>query len=104
MSCGHADRPRGVRASGRARLPAHAALAAAGAAAAPSFGSFALNLDGLGIEHDTADLDEIDPGAMRRAAEALLAEADDPDRAEADRRIAAAALARLYGLVQESPA
>ena len=59
---------------------------------------------GAGIQPDppALDLDGIDrAGALRRAAEALLAEAQDPALGAAERDIAASALARLYGLAQE---
>ena len=47
-------------------------------------------------------LDQIDrAGALRQAAEVLLAEAGDAALSQADRDIAQAALARLYALTQE---
>ena len=48
------------------------------------------------------DLDLIDrAGALRHAADALLADTTDPQRSQADRDISAAALSRLYSFAQE---
>lgn len=89
-------------ATGRLPLAGRAALEAAAQAAAPDFGWFSHDLSGLASEARPCDLDGIDRGgALRQAAEALLAEAGDPDRSAADRAVAAAALSRLYGLAQE---
>ena len=40
-------------------------------------------------------------GALRHAADALLADTTDPQRSQADRDISAAALSRLYSFAQE---
>lgn len=90
-----------VLASGRARLAARTALAAEINRAAPDFALLDLDSAGLVTECDVEDLDRIDrAGALREAADALLAESDDPALSAADRVIAAAALARLYGYAQ----
>lgn len=88
--------------SGRLPLAARTALEADLAARAPEFGWFAADLSALAVEALPEDLDQIDrAGALRQAAEVLLAEAGDPGLPQADRDIAAAALARLYALAQE---
>lgn len=88
--------------TGRLPLADRAALEAALAARAPDFGWFAADLTALGVEAQPDDLDRIDrAGALRQAAEALLAEAGNPALAAAERDTAAAALARLYALAQE---
>lgn len=90
-----------VVASGRAGLAARTALAAEIANAAPDFAWLALDDTGLATECDVGDLDRIDRGgALREAADALLAESDDDSRSAADRTLAAAALARLFGYAQ----
>lgn len=65
----------------------------------PDFATFEARLDGLDLDHDTVDLDEIDAttGALRQTAETLLAEAADNSLPDAERKTAQAALARLYG-------
>jgi hypothetical protein len=56
----------------------------------------------LGTLHSVTDLDAIDQaGAMRLAAQRLMAEAENGALAEADRDIAAAALNRLYAYATE---
>ena len=91
-----------VRASGWAPMPGHAALSSIAERHAPEFAYLDLDTDGLGTLHNVADLDEIDhAGAMRLAAEQLMAEAEDPSLSEDDRAIAAAALSRLYAYAQE---
>lgn len=90
---------------GRLPLAERTRLEAALARLAPDFGWFEAALSELATDVETDDLDLIDrAGALRRAAEALLDEARDPARAQADREIAGAALARLYALVQEGRA
>jgi hypothetical protein len=87
---------------GRLPLAGHAALAAAIDRAAPGFGWFAADLSALAIAARPDDLDRIDRGgALRQAAERLMAEADDPALPPADRDTAAAALSRLYALAQQ---
>ncbi|GGH51460.1 DNA repair exonuclease [Frigidibacter albus] len=90
-------------ARGRLALPERAALSAACAAAAPDFGWFDADFAGLATEARPDDLDLIDRGgALRAAAEALLAEAENPALAAAEREVAAAALSRLFALSQEA--
>ena len=96
-----------VRLIARGRLPLseRTTLADACARLAPDFGWFAADLTGLASDVQPDDLDRIDrAGALRRAAETLLAEARDPSLAQDARDVAGAALARLYALVQEGRA
>jgi DNA repair exonuclease SbcCD nuclease subunit len=87
---------------GRLPLAERAALEADLAHRAPDFGWFSADLTGLGVEALPDDLDQIDrAGALRQAAETLLAEAGDPGRSQLERDTAASALARLYALSQE---
>jgi hypothetical protein len=82
---------------GRVDPAGRAALASALDRVAPDFGWFGWDTGGLATQVSASDLDLIDrAGALRAAAEALAAEAADPARSEADRRIAAAALDRLF--------
>jgi len=86
-----------IKAGGWASLAGHAGLRAAADRHAPEFAFLDLVTDDLGTLHDVSDLDAIDhAGAMRLAAERLMAEAGDGTLAEAERDIAAAALNRLY--------
>ena len=90
--------------AGRVRPSSRAALERGFAAVAPDFAFAELRLDGLGLEHDLDDLDVIDRGgALRAAAEVLLAEATDPALPPADRSAASTALARLYGFAGDAP-
>ena len=90
-----------IVASGRARLAARTALSAAFNDAAPDFAYLDLDDTALATSCESVDLDVIDrAGALREAADRLLADADDPRRAEADRDIAQAALIRLFSLAQ----
>lgn len=86
-----------LRATGRARPDARAALDRAIARAAPDFLWHSADLDALALAHDTADLDRIDrQGALRAAAERLAAEADDPALPAQARATAQAALSHLF--------
>lgn len=88
--------------TGRLPLADHAALETDLAARAPDFGWFAADPSSLAVEALPEDLDQIDrAGALRQAAEVLLAEAGSPSLSQADRDTASAALARLYALTQE---
>lgn len=88
--------------TGRLPLADRAALEADLSHRAPDFGWFSQDLTGLAVVAMPEDLDQIDrAGALRQAAEALLAEAGDSSLSQADRDTAAAALARLYTLTQE---
>lgn len=61
------------------------------------------NLEGLGMVHDTSDLDQIDrQGALRAAADVLAFEMDDPARAPDDRAAARAALSFLFAYAAEA--
>lgn len=87
--------------TGRLTLSERAGLEAALAETAPDFGWFDADLSALAAEVQGGDLDRVDrSGALRQAAEALMAESVDPARAEEDRQIAAMALARLFALAQ----
>ncbi|RME18537.1 MAG: DNA repair exonuclease [Alphaproteobacteria bacterium] len=91
-----------VVARGFLRMAERGALEAAARAAAPDFAFFDLDQSGLRTEYEAGDLDLIAPGgALRRAAEALQAEATDDTLSQDQRRIAEAALNRLWSLVQE---
>jgi len=91
-----------LRLSGRVRPQTRAALAARVETAAPEFWHLTLSDEALITEHRAEDLDTIAAaGALRAAAAVLMAEAADLSRAEADRRVAAAALDRLHGYLRE---
>jgi hypothetical protein len=91
-----------IKAGGWTSLAGHAALRAAAQLHAPEFALLDLIANGLGTLHNITDLDAIDQaGAMRLAAERLMAEANDDALAESDRDIAAAALNRLYAYTTE---
>ncbi|MFU8777521.1 MAG: metallophosphoesterase family protein [Roseovarius sp.] len=88
--------------TGRLPLAERAALEADFSTRAPDFGWFAADLSALTIEALPEDLDQIDrAGALRQAAEMLLAEAGDAALSQSERDTASAALARLYALSQE---
>ncbi|MDQ0346033.1 metallophosphoesterase family protein [Ancylobacter vacuolatus] len=88
-------------ATGRTHLAGHAALAGAVTEAAPDFALLELVEAGLATACAPDDLDLIDrAGALREAADALLAEAGDASRSAAEREVARAALARLYSYAQ----
>jgi len=88
-----------LQATGRLPLADRTALEAEAEAIAPDFGWFDQDFFGLATETRPDDLDQIDhAGALRKAAETLLAEAQDPARALSDREISGNALSRLYAL------
>lgn len=90
-----------IVATGRTRLAGRAALLAAIADATPDFALLEFDESALATECEAGDLDRIAPdGALREAANALLAEAGDPHRTEAEREIARGALARLFSSAQ----
>lgn len=90
-----------VVASGHSRLAGRAELVAAIERAVPDFAFLELDQDGLVTECELEDLDQIDRGgALRDAANALLAEATDERRPLSEREIARAALMRLYSYTQ----
>lgn len=91
-----------VQVSGNARLAARTALAHAAADMAHDFAWFELEDSELVTVCEVDDLDQIDKGgALRQAADALLAEGRDDRRSEQDRGVANAALARLYAFAQQ---
>ncbi|MBY6089322.1 metallophosphoesterase family protein [Pseudooceanicola sp. 502str34] len=92
-----------VTATGWTGLTERAALEDAAREVAPDFAHFELRTGDLGTQYDAGDLDRIDRsgGALRLAAEALVAEAGDEAMAAEDRAAAADALARLYAYVRE---
>lgn len=90
-----------IVATGRAGLAARTALATLVDEAMPDFGWLALDDSALVTDCAVEDLDQIDrAGALREAADSLLAESEDGSRTAAERAVAAAALARLYGYAQ----
>lgn len=96
-----------VRLTLRGRLPLaqRTALEADLAHRAPDFGWFSADLSALAVDAMPEDLDQIDrAGALRQAAETLLAEARDAGLSPAERETASTALARLYALAQEARA
>lgn len=87
--------------TGRSRLPSRTAMLEAVALAAPDFAFMELDDAGLAMDCEAGDLDLIDrAGALREAAEALLAEAGDDGLSAGEREIARAALARLFSYAQ----
>lgn len=92
-----------VAARGWAGLADQTVLSQTAQTHAPEFAHFDLDTSALGTEYDTADLDEIDRGgALRLAADALMAEAESGTLSKEDKDIAASALARLYAYVREA--
>ncbi len=88
-------------AGGRARLEARAALASTIENVRPDFAWLELDDEALATDCEAEDLDAIDrAGALREAADALLAEAGDAARSAEERDIARAALGRLYAYAQ----
>jgi len=86
-----------IAVSGRTRIAGRLALAEAFEAVAPEFAHAALDLDGLASDCESDDLGRIDrAGALRQAAETLLAESGDEKRTEEEREVARAALIRLF--------
>lgn len=90
-----------IAASGRCRLAGRTALAAGIAKSLPDFAFLDLDESELATECEAADLDLIDRGgALREAADVLLAEAGDPARSAAERDVSRAALTRLFSLCE----
>ncbi|MBS3647836.1 DNA repair exonuclease [Pseudaminobacter sp. 19-2017] len=90
-----------VIAGGRARLEGRTALAAAIEHVRPDFAFLHFDDEGLATECEAEDLDAVDrAGALREAADELLAEAHDAGRSAQEREIARLALARLYAYAQ----
>jgi hypothetical protein len=87
---------------GRASLAERAGWEAAAAELGPRLAHLALDAEALETAHEPDDLDRIDrAGALREAAEALAAEADDPALAPEARRAARDALGLLYSWAVE---
>ena len=100
---GRRDRLLRITPTGRAGLSDQADLQRAAARLGPEFAHFELRPGSLQIQYDVTDLDEIDRGgALRLAADALMAEADGETLSRQDREVAADALARLYAYVKEA--
>lgn len=90
-----------LMARGHMRLEARAALTSAIDKVQPDFGYLAFQDDNLTTECEPEDLDAIDHGgALREAADALLAEAGDDRHSSDERAIAQAALNRLFSYAQ----
>ena len=86
-----------LKVSGHSRLGIATALSAAADAHAPEFAHFEYDAEQLLIACEERDLERIDhAGALRLAAEALLAESEDSTLSADDRAIAQAALSRLF--------
>lgn len=93
-----------VIATGRLRPQARAGLEAAIAAVAPEFAFLQLDAEALATDCESDDLDAIDrAGALRQAADALLAESLDEARSAAERQAARDALARLFSYCAGMP-
>lgn len=87
-----------IVATGRIRLPGRTALRAATEAVSPEFAWTSLLEDELVTDCETGDLDRIDhAGALRQAAEALLADSQNENLSGDQRGIAREALVRLFG-------
>ncbi|WP_424927587.1 metallophosphoesterase family protein [Amaricoccus tamworthensis] len=85
--------------TGRSDLAGKLALSDIVREVTPEFAWVDFDDTGLAVEYDAADLDGIDlAGALREAASELLAEASDTALSEADRKVAGAALTRLYSI------
>jgi len=87
------------------RPQARAGLEAAIAAVAPEFAFLQMDAESLATDCESDDLDAIDrAGALRQAADALLAESLDEARPAAERQAARDALARLFSYCAANPA
>jgi DNA repair exonuclease SbcCD nuclease subunit len=92
-----------VAPTGRASLATRTALMAAIDEAAPEFALLELVTEALATECESGDLDLIDrAGALRSAADILLAESLDDARSAADRAVARDALVRLFSYAQST--
>ena len=89
--------------TGRARVSDRMSLERAARDAGHDFLWHAVDLSGLGMVHDTDDLDALDrQGALRAAAEALAREAGDESLSPATRETAQAALSALFAFALET--
>lgn len=94
-----------IVASGRLRPQARAALDAAAANVAPEFAHLALETEALATDCESEDLDAIDrAGALRQAADLLLADSRDESRPAGERDAARDALVRLFTYCEAMPA
>lgn len=92
-----------VKATGWTSVSEHTALRGTAERHAPEFALLDCQIEGLGTAHNVSDLDEIDrTGAIRLAAEQLMAEAEDMTLSEEERAIASAALGRLHSYAKEA--
>ncbi len=86
-----------IIATGHLKIAERSALTSAFEAAVPEFGHAVLDTEGLTTDCEVTDLDLIDRGgALRQAAEMLLAESLDDTQAADDRETAREALVRLF--------
>ncbi|KPF67113.1 exonuclease [Bosea sp. AAP35] len=93
-----------VIATGRLRPQARAALDAAAAHVAPEFAHLVLETEALATDCESADLDAIDrAGALRQAADLLLAESLDDHRPAGERQAARDGLVRLFTYCEAMP-
>ena len=93
-----------VVASGRLRPQARAALEVTVAAVAPEFAHLLVETEGLATDCESEDLDAIDrAGALRHAADALLAESLDEGCPAGERQAARDALVRLFSYCEAMP-
>lgn len=84
-------------ATGRVKIADRLVLTDAFETAAPEFGFAVLDEDGIATDCEASDLDMIDSaGALRQAADDLLAESEDESLSEEARDIAREALVRLF--------
>jgi DNA repair exonuclease SbcCD nuclease subunit len=91
-----------IIASGRTSIAGRTALASTLEHVAPEFAYLELEDGTLETECENDDLDRIDrAGALREAAEALLAESSDEKRSLAERDTARAALIRLFSYCEK---
>ena len=91
-------------ATGRVRPLARAGLDAAVAAVAPEFAYLACDAQGLRTDCESEDLDAIDRmGALRQAADTLLAESRAEGASEQERQSARDALVRLFSYCEAMP-
>ncbi len=92
-----------LQVTGRGHALGRVALEQAVQRAAPDFLWHRADFSGLGMVHDTADLDAIDQqGALRAVAETLARDAADPHLTPEARAIAEAALSHLFSYALET--
>ena len=91
-----------LRLSGRLGLSDHAALLSACEGLREDFHHFEVDADNLGISQSVTDLDLIsEAGALRTAADSLMAATDLTGRSAEDAQVAQIALTNLFHLAQE---